>query len=194
MMFYLLMPGDTEQDVLNEANLLGESSFGTFWAGSGLTTLMKLVDSHPAFGCDLVGGRGQISAAIADLSPVNLERTLPENYHHQLGNLTPVNFSQTRDLPEWGNIFSDFCLFIRPSSLEEELLFLNRVREFLKIHCSQAIISVPVEPEKVTSIIAGQHNYCTKQQQNDKTRRVLEKAFGEQWAENYMTTVLFDLP
>ena len=148
----------------------------------------------PMFGCDLVGGRGQISAAIADLSPVNLERTLPENYHHQLGNLTPVNFSQPRDLPEWGNIFSDFCLFIRPSSLEEELLFLNRVREFLKIHCSQAIISVPVEPEKVTSIIAGQHNYCTKQQQNDKTRRVLEKAFGEQWAENYMTTVLFDLP
>ena len=34
----------------------------------------------------------------------------------------------------------------------------------------------------------------TKQQQNDKTRRVLEKAFGEEWAENYMTTVLFDVP
>ncbi|MEO1635862.1 MAG: phycocyanobilin:ferredoxin oxidoreductase, partial [Cyanobacteria bacterium J06631_9] len=30
--------------------------------------------------------------------------------------------------------------------------------------------------------------------QNDKTRRVLEKAFGSQWAERYMTTVLFDLP
>ncbi|MFM9158387.1 MAG: phycocyanobilin:ferredoxin oxidoreductase, partial [Dolichospermum sp.] len=24
--------------------------------------------------------------------------------------------------------------------------------------------------------------------------RVLEKAFGTEWAENYMTTVLFDLP
>ncbi len=45
-----------------------------------------------------------------------------------------------------------------------------------------------------TQILAGQHNYCTKQQQNDKTRRVLEKAFGPVWAENYMTTVLFDLP
>jgi phycocyanobilin:ferredoxin oxidoreductase len=51
-----------------------------------------------------------------------------------------------------------------------------------------------VTPEKVTQIITGQHNYCTKQQQNDKTRRVLEKAFGTEWAENYMTTVLFDLP
>ncbi|MFN7525639.1 MAG: phycocyanobilin:ferredoxin oxidoreductase, partial [Aphanizomenon sp.] len=28
----------------------------------------------------------------------------------------------------------------------------------------------------------------------DKTRRVLEKAFGVDWAENYMATVLFDLP
>ncbi len=27
-----------------------------------------------------------------------------------------------------------------------------------------------------------------------KTRRVLEKAFGSDWAEHYMTTVLFDLP
>jgi len=34
----------------------------------------------PIFGCDLVGGRGQISAAIADLSPVDLNNTLPETY------------------------------------------------------------------------------------------------------------------
>ncbi len=148
----------------------------------------------PMFGCDLVGGRGQISAAIADLSPVNLERILPEGYNSQLSQLTTINFSQSRELPDWGNIFSDFCLFIRPSSLEEETLFLARVKDFLDIHCSQAIASNPVAPEKVASIIAGQHNYCTKQQQNDKTRRVLEKAFGEDWAENYMTTVLFDLP
>lgn len=148
----------------------------------------------PMFGCDLVGGRGQISAAIADLSPVNLERILPEGYNSQLSQLTTINFSQSRELPEWGNIFSDFCLFIRPSSLEEESLFLGRVKDFLDIHCSQAIASSTVTPEKVCEIIAGQHNYCTKQQQNDKTRRVLEKAFGEDWAENYMSTVLFDLP
>ncbi|NET47750.1 MAG: phycocyanobilin:ferredoxin oxidoreductase, partial [Merismopedia sp. SIO2A8] len=39
-----------------------------------------------------------------------------------------------------------------------------------------------------------QQNYCSQQQQNDKTRRVLEKAFGAEWADRYMTTVLFDLP
>ncbi|HLO89251.1 MAG TPA: phycocyanobilin:ferredoxin oxidoreductase [Nostocaceae cyanobacterium] len=147
----------------------------------------------PMFGCDLVGGRGQISAAIADLSPTN-EGNLPASYHSNLSQLKTINFSQPRDLPEWGGIFSEFCLFIRPADSTEEALFLNRVNEFLEIHCSQAIASHPVSSEQVAKIIAGQKNYCTKQQQNDKTRRVLEKAFGIDWAENYMTTVLFDLP
>ncbi len=148
----------------------------------------------PMFGCDLVGGRGQISAAIADLSPVNLERRLPDNYNYELLNLTTPYFSQPRELPEWGDIFSDFCLFIRPASPEEESMFLLRVQSFLELHCTQAIASSPVTQEKVSEIIAAQKNYCSKQQQNDKTRRVLEKAFGKDWADNYMTTVLFDLP
>jgi phycocyanobilin:ferredoxin oxidoreductase len=147
----------------------------------------------PIFGCDLVGGRGQISAAIADLSPLS-QRTLPEAYNSALSALPAPNFSQPRELPEWGEIFSEFCIFVRPGSPEEETLFLSRVRDFLDIHCMRAIASNPASPEQVLKIIAGQHNYCTKQQQNDKTRRVLEKAFGSDWAENYMTTVLFDLP
>lgn len=47
MQFYLLMPGDTEQDTLNESNLLGETSFGVFWAGSALTVLMRVIDKEP---------------------------------------------------------------------------------------------------------------------------------------------------
>jgi hypothetical protein len=41
------MPGDNEEDTLNEANLLGESSFGIFWAGTALKTLMTIVDKEP---------------------------------------------------------------------------------------------------------------------------------------------------
>ncbi|MFB2768280.1 phycocyanobilin:ferredoxin oxidoreductase [Pelatocladus sp. BLCC-F211] len=148
----------------------------------------------PMFGCDLVGGRGQISAAIADLSPVNSEHSLSEAYTSALVALPVPDFSQPRDLPEWGDIFSEFCMFVRPSSTEEETMFLKRVEAFLDIHCQNAIASNQISPDKVVQIIAGQHNYCTKQQQNDKTRRVLEKAFGSEWADNYMTTVLFDLP
>ena len=47
MEYYLMMPGDTEQDALNEANLLGEASFSNFWGGQGLTTLMTIVDKQP---------------------------------------------------------------------------------------------------------------------------------------------------
>lgn len=53
MQFFLMMPGDTEADALNEANLLGEYTpingvaLGTFWAGTALTTLMKIVDKDP---------------------------------------------------------------------------------------------------------------------------------------------------
>jgi hypothetical protein len=47
MQYFLMMPGDTEADALNEANLLGEASFSTFWGGSGLTTLMMIVDREP---------------------------------------------------------------------------------------------------------------------------------------------------
>ena len=47
MQYFLLMPGDKEEDALNEANLLGEESFGVFWGGTALKSLMKIVDSSP---------------------------------------------------------------------------------------------------------------------------------------------------
>lgn len=147
----------------------------------------------PMFGCDLVGGRGQISAAIADLSPLSSDRTLPTEYSSALKALPVINFSSPRELPAWGDIFSEFCIFIRPSP-EEEALFVSRVEAFLEIHCARAIAAQPVSAEQQAQITAAQRYYCTKQQQNDKTRRVLEKAFGTDWAEHYMTTVLFDLP
>ena len=145
----------------------------------------------PIFGADLVGGRGQISAAIADLSPIN-PVTLAGTYDPALKALPTLNFSQPRQLPAWGDIFSEFCLFVRPSSPDEEAMFLLRVAAFLEIHCQQAISAQPVSAEQQAQILAGQRYYCTKQQENDKTRRVLEKAFGTEWAEHYMTTVLFD--
>ena len=148
----------------------------------------------PMFGCDLVGSKGQISAAIADLSPLNAERVTTPEYSSQIQALPQHNFSSVRELPAWGDIFSEFCIFVRPSSPSEEATFLQRVEAFLEIHCQSAIASKPVSGEKQAEIIEAQRYYCTKQQQNDKTRRVLEKAFGNEWAEHYMTTVLFDLP
>jgi phycocyanobilin:ferredoxin oxidoreductase len=146
----------------------------------------------PMFGTDVVSGRGQVSAAIADLSPLNAQRILPDSYRLSLGQLPTHPFTQPRELPEWADIFSDFCFFVRPTTPQEEQWFLDRVIGMLTIHCQQATQSVPVSSQEREEILLAQNYYSTKQQQNDKTRRVLEKAFGNEWAENYMTTVLFD--
>jgi phycocyanobilin:ferredoxin oxidoreductase len=145
----------------------------------------------PMFGCDLVGGRGQISAAIVDLSPVG--ETLPTGYITALESLPPQSFAEERDLPGWGTIFSPYCRFIRPTSPEEEAAFVDRIVAYLELHCQQAIATAAT-PAQRDQIVAGQRHYCEQQQKNDKTRRVLEKAFGQDWADRYMTTVLFDLP
>lgn len=147
----------------------------------------------PIFGADLVGARGAISAAIVDLSPVNAERILPRSYYSALSALPTIQFSQPRDLPQWGDIFSEFCLFVRPVNAEEEETFLNRVQDFLTVHCNIANKTAPLASHlEVANVLAGQQYYCTKQRQNDKTRRVLEKSFGAEWADRYMSTMLFD--
>lgn len=47
MQYYILLPGDTEKDCINDCNQLGESSFKSFYPGQGLTVLMKIVNTKP---------------------------------------------------------------------------------------------------------------------------------------------------
>jgi phycocyanobilin:ferredoxin oxidoreductase len=155
----------------------------------------------PIFGVDLVGSQAGIGAAIVDLSPINRDpqarrkpnRSLPAVYSQILAKLPEIDFAQPRKLPEWGNIFSDFCLFIRPINSTEENLFLDRVEQYLTLHCLTAIAtSAEVSSSKQAKIIAGQRYYCQQQQKNDKTRKVLEKSLGRVWTDRYMTQMLFD--
>jgi phycocyanobilin:ferredoxin oxidoreductase len=150
----------------------------------------------PIFGVDIVAHKGGIGAAIVDLSPTTPDnRTLPHTYNHGLSNLPTVEFSQPRDLPPWGDIFSQFCLFIRPVDEQEQELFLNQVQNYLRLHCQIATSTSPVTSEvEQAQILAAQRYYCTQQQKNDKTRRVLEKSLGDVWTQRYMKTMLFDAP
>ncbi|MEM9508445.1 MAG: phycocyanobilin:ferredoxin oxidoreductase [Cyanobacteria bacterium P01_E01_bin.35] len=149
----------------------------------------------PIFGVDLVGTSAGIGAAIVDLSPVNHQKVLSPRYIRALANLPTVNFSEPRKLPEWGNIFSGFCLFIHPKNAGEEQCFLERVRQYLSINCQAALASVPIQDkQQQAQILSGQRYYCAQQQQNDKTRRVLEKSLGKTWTDRYMTQMLFDCP
>lgn len=148
----------------------------------------------PMFGCDVVSARGNVSAAIVDLSPVQNDRRLPNQYSLALSQLPQFTFQDPRDLPEWGDIFSAFCTFIHPVNSTEYQAFLQRVQYILRIHCN---ISNKMQPVMTTTekeaIIAGQVYYCDRQRKNDKTRRVLEKSFGREWTDRYMETMLFDM-
>lgn len=148
----------------------------------------------PMFGCDIVGARGNISAAIVDVSPVQSDRHLPAHYHLALSELPEIAFEYPRDLPEWGDIFSQFCTFVRPVGQAENLSFLERVESILGLHCDIASQTLPVQSvSERKAIIEGQFYYCDKQLKNDKTRRILEKSFGKEWANRYMETMLFDM-
>ena len=148
----------------------------------------------PIFGADLVAGRGQLAMAIADLSPVQANQQLPTTYKEQLDALPRFDFRTKRHFPEWADIFSEFCLFVRPEGDQEEEAFVNTVENYLAFHCQEAQQARAVTKERRAKIMQAHQHYCAQQLRNDKTRRVLEKAFGDAWAERYMTTVLFDVP
>jgi hypothetical protein len=48
MIYYILLPGDTEADCLNETNILGEDNgLGTFYPSSGFRALKKMIEVAP---------------------------------------------------------------------------------------------------------------------------------------------------
>ncbi len=148
----------------------------------------------PIFGADLIGGKAGISAAIVDISPTV---TMPETISEPIREWqkSQLSFSQPRELPAWGKeIFSDFCLFVRPQGQLEEDLFFQTIEKYCSQVCEVAAKCAPSSSNhEQETIQTRQRYYCQQQQQNDKTRRILEKAFGKEWADRYMNTVLFDV-
>ena len=148
----------------------------------------------PVFGADIVAGRGVVSAAIVDLSPVN--GALPDAVAGPLAALPERRFSQERELPEWGTIFSPFVRFVRPADPAEEQRFIALVGDYLGV-LAQACCAVDAQPIDHPDTVRrheGQLSYCRQQKRNDKTRRVLEKAFNPTWADRYIEELLFDDP
>ena len=43
MVYYLLLKGDTEKDVIFETNVLGEESFGVFYPSMGFQLLNRII-------------------------------------------------------------------------------------------------------------------------------------------------------
>ncbi|MEB3317453.1 MAG: phycocyanobilin:ferredoxin oxidoreductase [Cyanobacteriota bacterium] len=148
----------------------------------------------PVFGADIVAGRGVVSAAIVDLSPVT--GALPKEIASRWAQRPRAPFSEIRELPAWGAIFSPHVLFVRPRTPEEESWFVEEVAGVLELLADASRIAHPLAWDDPATLARweGQRHYCHQQKQNDKTRRVLEKAFNPEWANTYIETLLFDDP
>ena len=148
----------------------------------------------PVFGADIVAGPAGVSAAIVDLSPVS--GCLPGAIASALAARNPRAYSQPRELPPWGKIFSPYVRFVRPANAEEEGWFVDEVAEGRGNFELNARRSEPQSPDHPATVKRwqGQLRYCKQQKQNDKTRRVLEKAFNPEWADRYIEELLFDDP
>ena len=148
----------------------------------------------PIFGADIVAGPAGVSAAIVDLSPVG--PALPAGISAALAARPRLVFSQERELPGWGSIFSPFVRFVRPTSAAEETAFLAEVSGLLEVLATAIRLAPAGSPQDPATVHRwqGQLRYCKQQKQNDKTRRVLEKAFNPAWADRYIEELLFDDP
>ena len=86
--------------------------------------------------------------------------------------------------------------FVRPADGAEEQRFIGVVSDYLSVlaaACSEAEPQAIEHPDTVKRH-QGQLSYCRQQKRNDKTRRVLEKAFNPAWADRYIEELLFDDP
>jgi len=148
----------------------------------------------PVFGADIVAGPAGVSAAIVDLSPVDAH--LPPAIEAGLTALPRREVGAVRDLPPWGTIFSPHVLFVRPGSAAEESAFVETVADRLGVLSDgvRACCAHGSDDPATVRRWHGQLHYCRNQKQNDKTRRVLEKAFDPLWAARYIEELLFDDP
>jgi hypothetical protein len=67
--YYILLPGDTEENI-TDANILGEeSTHNNFWPGDGLTALNNIIDRRP----DMLD---QITVIRSDRKIITIEKFL----------------------------------------------------------------------------------------------------------------------
>ena len=104
------------------------------------------------------------------------------------------DFKKVRNLPEWGEIFSPWCKFVRLDEDEYDK-FLLMCSDYLEVFCHIVRTAErETEWQKTMRRYDDQLWYCTSQMKNKKTEAVLSQWFDNSWATKYIQNVLFDKP
>ena len=133
-----------------------------------------VTDPAPIFGFDVIAGENKITGVFMDLSP-----TCGVTYP-----FTKLSLESDRTRPDWGDIFSEHWLACRPNISEMEIIGVEaqRVMDDYLINLGKT--------GNTEDIIKGQNYYCTQQQKNQHTRRILSNLLGKERANEFMTEIL----
>lgn len=145
----------------------------------------------PIFGCDVVDNGKIVTAAIVDISPV----TGVNKFYDKIKPIADqYNDFEFRHLPDWADIFSPYCKFMRLIEDIEKANYYNLLLHYLIEYTKEIKEANPGSPLVTYQRHQDQVRYCTQQRKNVKTEAVLGKWFGKEWARTYIDTVLFDNP
>ena len=108
----------------------------------------------PIFGMDLVKVNEIVSAAIVDLSPSSENQST--KYNKLLSIIDRSIFESERDIPAWGNIFSENVFFASLKNETEKNAFCKIVDHYLLVLIK---LSQNTTPDYDQEIIEGRTNY-----------------------------------
>ena len=145
----------------------------------------------PIFGLDIVKINNAVSAAIVDLSPVS--DNCNKQYNKLMDSIYQNDFVVKRNVPDWGEIFSKYLVFVSLKDSKEQNNFNQIVENYLNV-----LVEISNNAEKdnnhksIRERELFQKRYCDQQMKNEKTKLVLMKYFEKNWVEDYIKDVLFD--
>ena len=145
----------------------------------------------PIFGMDLVKVNEFVSAAIVDLSPSSRNQNI--KYDKLLSTIDKSAFESKREIPEWGEIFSENVFFASLKNESEKNAFCKIVDNYLLVLIKLGNTVCPdYDQEIIEERINYQKRYCIQQMKNEKTSLVLLRYFDKKWVDEYIKKVLFD--
>lgn len=149
----------------------------------------------PIFGADIVQRGSKTTFCITDVTPVDADGVLPLTYRRPIERLQKnlLRTSSFRPMPMWArDLFSSTCVTLSPRSEECARLWAKYTLAVLRLYLST--VAVTPRTVRVDSVREAHQRYADAQRQNDKTRGVLVRHFGDEFADAYIRNVLFDDP
>ncbi len=136
-----------------------------------------LTDPSPIFGFDIIASDSKATGLFFDFSPT------VEDY----GVISSQTWSEPRERPEWGTIFSEHWIACRPTYAEAEV-----ISELACTLLAKHLLSLGTKTTTdVPGVITKQNQYSLNQRKNEHTTRVLMKILGETRGQYFVENILF---